>query len=54
MGISQIIMLVLLGINLLLGAHEHVKEKTGNHNFWISAISVVLFLTLLITGGFFK
>jgi hypothetical protein len=29
MGISQIIMLVLLGINLLLGANEHGKEKTG-------------------------
>jgi len=54
MGISQIIMLVLLGINLLIGAHYHGKEKTGNHNFWLSAISVVLFLILLITGGFFK
>ena len=54
MGISQIIMLVLLGINLLINANEHGKEKTGNHNFWLSTISVVLFLTLLITGGFFK
>ena len=54
MGISQIIMLVLLGINLLLGANEHGKEKTGKYNFWISAISVGLYLTLLITGGFFK
>jgi hypothetical protein len=37
-----------------MGAHEHGKEKTGKYNFWISAISVGLFLTVLITGGFFK
>jgi hypothetical protein len=54
MGISQIIMVVLLALNLLFGAHLHGKEKTGNYNFWITAISVALYATLLITGGFFE
>jgi hypothetical protein len=54
MGISQIIMLVLLSLNLLMGAHLHGKEKTGNYNFWVTAISVVLYTSILITGGFFE
>jgi len=53
MGISQIIMLVLLGLNLLMGANLHGKEKTGKHSFWIVLISVILYLSVLITGGFF-
>jgi hypothetical protein len=54
MGTSQIIMLVLLSLNLLAGAHLHGKEKTGKHNFWVSATNVILFVTLLISGGFFE
>jgi hypothetical protein len=54
MGISQILMGVLLGLNLLMGAHLHGKEKTGNHNFWINMVSVVIYMSILITGGFFE
>jgi hypothetical protein len=54
MGTSQIIMVVLISLNLLMGAHLHGKEKTGNYNFWITLISVGLYFSLLITGGFFN
>ena len=54
MGTSQIIMLVLLSFNLLLGAHFHGKERTGNYSFWVTLISVLAYLTLLITGGYFN
>lgn len=54
MGISQIIMIILLGLNLLLGANQHGKPKTGEHNFWVVAISVGLYFLILTTGGFFK
>ena len=54
MGVSQILMGVLLGLNLLMGAHLHGKEKTGNHNFWIVVISTVMYMSILITGGFFE
>jgi hypothetical protein len=54
MGISQILMLALLSLNLLVGANLHGKEKTGNYNFWVTAVSVVLYTTILISGGFFN
>ena len=54
MGISQILMLALISLNLLMGAHLHGKEKTGNHNFWVTAISVALYMSILVTGGFFE
>lgn len=54
MGISQIIMLVLLSLNLLLGAHFHGKERSGKYSFWVTLFSVFCYFTLLLTGGFFK
>jgi hypothetical protein len=54
MGISQIVMLVLLSLNLLMGAHFHGKERTGKYSFWVTTISVAIYMSLLITGGFFN
>jgi hypothetical protein len=54
MGTSQIIMLILLSANLLLGAYLHGKEKTGNYSFWATLVSVAVYFTLLKTGGFFN
>jgi hypothetical protein len=54
MGTSQIIMLVLIATNLLFGAHYHGKERTGNYSFWVTTISVAIYMSLLITGGFFE
>jgi hypothetical protein len=54
MGISQILMLVLLSLNLLMGANLHGKERTGKYSFWVTSISVAIYMSLLITGGFFN
>ncbi len=54
MGTSQIIMLILLVSNLLLGAHYHGKERTGNSSFWVTLISVGIYFTLLMTGDYFN
>jgi hypothetical protein len=54
MGISQIMMLVLLSLNLLMGAHFHGKERTGKYSFWITALSVAIYTSILMTGGFFN
>jgi hypothetical protein len=45
---------VLLGSNLLFGAHFHGKERTGNYSFWITFLSVGIYFTLLMTGGYFN
>jgi hypothetical protein len=54
MGTSQIIMLILLSVNLLLGAYLHGKEKTGNYSFWVTLVSTAIYFTLLKTGEFFN
>ena len=33
---------------------DNGKPRTGNYNFWTTAISVGLYFLILITGGFFK
>ena len=53
MGISQITILVLLGLNLLIGANMHGKPKTGNYDFGVTFLSAAIYLAILITGGFF-
>jgi len=54
MGIPQIIYLCLLGVALLGQAYLHGKPKTGNYNFFDSAISLILGALLIWWGGFFK
>lgn len=54
MGISQIIMVCLMSINLLAGAYLHGKPKSGDHNFWVTIVSTFLYFILLFTGGFFE
>ena len=54
MGTPQIILLVLMGIKLLLNAHEHGKPHEINHNFFIALVNAGILLWLLIAGGFFK
>lgn len=54
MGTSQIIMVILLSANLLLGAHYHGKERTGKYSFWVTLTSVTIYFLLLFHGGFFN
>lgn len=53
MKTPQIILLVIMGAGLLLSAHDHGKPRSDN-NFWVSMISGLIIIGLLIWGGFFK
>jgi hypothetical protein len=49
---AQIIYLVVVGINLLLTANLHGKERSP-HNFWITLVGTSLGILLFYWGGFF-
>jgi hypothetical protein len=53
MGVSQIILLSLIGLNLMLSSYLHGKPKEGNHSVFITLFGVLIHLTLLYCGGFF-
>jgi hypothetical protein len=53
MGASQIILLVLLGINLLVSAYLHGKPQNGDHNIFTSLVNAGILIWVLIAGGFF-
>jgi len=53
MGVSQIILLSIVGLNLLISSYLHGKPKEGNHSVFVSIIGTILHLTLLYFGGFF-
>ena len=53
MGVSQIILLSLIGLNLLISSYLHGKPKEGNHSVFVSIIGAVIHLSLLYFGGFF-
>ena len=50
--VPQIIYLSLVFMGLLIGAHQHGKERTP-HNFWITLVATGITLFLLYWGGFF-
>lgn len=54
MSIYAIIYLALSGTGLLISANKHGKENTGTHNFWDTALTVVIVYPLLYLGGFFN
>jgi hypothetical protein len=47
-------MLALLASNLFFGAHFHGKERKGNYSFWVTLISVAIYFSLLVSGGYFN
>lgn len=49
----QITILILYGLQLLIGAAEHGKPKTGENNLFVSIIAVALSFWILWSGGFF-
>jgi len=53
MGTPQIILLTLLGIQLLITAYMHGKERTGTHNIFFRIIDAGILIWILISGGFF-
>jgi hypothetical protein len=54
MGIPQIIIIVLLGINLGAGMVQHGKPKTGKNSFWVSLVACALEVSILWWGGFWS
>ena len=52
MGVEQIIVLSLMGLNLLVSANQHGKEV--KQNIYGALIGAGIMVFLLISGGFFK
>ncbi|MGI4936306.1 MAG: hypothetical protein ACRYF5_06110 [Janthinobacterium lividum] len=50
----QITALILILIALLIGAVGHGKPKKGEQSFPVTLFSSVLWMAILIFGGFFK
>lgn len=53
MGIPEILMIIFLAMGLGCTLVEHGKRKEGYNNFWVSLTSVVIYVILLWSGGFF-
>ncbi len=53
MQMCQIIMVCIMAANLLIGANQHGKSKEGIVNFWSILLGQLVFLAILIIGGFF-
>lgn len=54
MNTPQIIYLTITAVGLLIEANQHGKPKgPGNHNFWVTAVSTAICLSILYWGGFF-
>lgn len=49
----QVTMIVLIAAGVGIEMVKH-GEPQGNHNFWTTAISSVITVSLLIAGGFFN
>lgn len=54
MGVAQIFLIIWLGVNLLTSAYLHGKPKSGNHNFWVDVITILILFLILYLGGFFN
>lgn len=53
MGIPQIIVIGLIGLNLGASLMQHGSLKMEEHNFFTELISKIILTALLIWGGFF-
>lgn len=53
MGTPQIIAIVLMVITMMASGILHGQEK-GKWNFFLEAISVAAWVSILYSGGFFK
>ena len=52
MNAPQIIVICIMALSLGIGIEQHGKEKTGKNNIWTTLLSVVIWVGLLIWGGF--
>lgn len=54
LGIPQIIILLLYGINIGATGIQHGEPKTGKENFWATLISTAINAAILWWGGFWE
>jgi len=47
MKISLIVYFTLIGIALLISAHEHGTPKEGKNSFWNTLVSVILSIVMI-------
>ena len=47
-----VLVLMVLGMGIEMGRHG--EKKDGTHNFFISLLSALIYIWLLIKGGFFN
>lgn len=52
MGVSQIIMIVLLGVSIIINAIQYGNDQNVEE-YIKSIISVVILIVLLVSGGYF-
>ncbi len=45
MGVSQIILLSIVGLNLMLTSYMHGKPKEGNHSIFVTLFGTLIHLT---------
>lgn len=50
----QVVVIVMLTAAMVVALVEHGKPKTGDNNFWVTCISVAVWVLVLRFGGFWK
>lgn len=53
LGMPQIIMLIIYGINIGSSLVNHGKQREGKHSFWATLVATGLSAWILSSGGFF-
>ena len=54
MGIPQIIILILIGIDVLFAINKHGQKQEHGYNIFASVFAAALTLGILLWGGFFN
>ena len=54
MGIPQICLIVLIALGLGISLAKHGEPRDDTYNFFTTLISSLIYVGLLILGGFFK
>lgn len=53
MGAAQWVVIILLGLAFFSGASSHGKPETGVKDVRLTVVSILIWLCLLVWGGFF-
>ncbi len=53
MGTAQWIVIIMLGLSFWISASNHGKPETGVKDVRLTVVSILIWLCLLVWGGFF-